>query len=126
MRFQSQNGPRQRRFGASTVEFAVLAPLLGLVFVWTLDFCRIFYHSLTAANCARNGAYYEAMKSAPITGTNQKNYNNTGAMYRNLEEAALADWPASVKPQPAVSSKKGQDADGEYIEVTVWYPFTSI
>jgi hypothetical protein len=118
------NGQARRR-GAAAVELAVVSPLLIAFFLWILDFSRVYYFSLTIANCARNGAYYESLKSAPPTGSKLKNYNNTGAMYGSIEEAALADWPSWLEIKPTVTSNTGQDADGDYVDVTMRYPFKS-
>lgn len=45
-----------RRPGAAVAELAVLLPFLVLLFFVAVDYCRIFYFTLTVENCARNGA----------------------------------------------------------------------
>jgi Flp pilus assembly protein TadG len=46
------------RPGAAVVELAVLLPLLSLLFVIAVDFCRVYYHAQTLRNCAYAGALY--------------------------------------------------------------------
>ncbi len=49
---------RNRRRGTTTVELAVVTPLLLLMMVGAADFARIFYHSITLANASGTGAFY--------------------------------------------------------------------
>jgi len=103
------------RRGSASVELALLLPLLGLLFLITVDFARLYYHYSIVTNCARNGALYS---SDPTTATESP--------YPNLTAAALADAP-DLSPQPTVSSTNGTDSSGNlYVEVTVVYPFTTI
>lgn len=46
--------------GSSTVEFAVLAPLIMLLFVGGADFARVFYHSIVSSGAAASGSYFGA------------------------------------------------------------------
>jgi hypothetical protein len=50
--------------GTATVEMALLSPLLVLMFLGTIDFGRLFYDGITAANAARAGAQYAAQSKA--------------------------------------------------------------
>lgn len=103
-----------RRAGTA-VELALLLPLLGLLFLITVDFARLYYHYSIVTNCARNGALYG---SDPTSASESP--------YTNLSAAALADAP-DLNPQPSVSSANGTDSSGNpYVEVTVAYPFTTI
>ena len=43
----------ERRSGVAATELAILLPLIALLFAIGVDWCRIFYHSVTVENCAR-------------------------------------------------------------------------
>jgi Flp pilus assembly protein TadG len=104
-------GPRR---GTAAVELAVLLPFLAFLFVLGLDFARVFYFSITLANCARNGAYYGSQDTTHATDT------------AGIQAAALAD-ASNLTPSPAVSSTTATDADGNpCVQVTVTYTFRSI
>src|SRR5262249_12177463 len=102
------------RRGVAVVELAVLLPFLAFMFVVTVDWCRVFYYSVTVTNCARNGALY---CSDPVA--------QASSPYANVNQAALADAP-NLSPPPAVSTVWGSDAYGPYVEVTVSYPFQTV
>jgi hypothetical protein len=96
------------------------------MFVITVDWARIFYYSITVTNCARNGALYlsqqqsAATTSSPYTDSGYVNLYVSSA--NPLTAAALADAP-DLTPAPTVTSTTGSDAYGNYVEVTVTYPF---
>jgi Flp pilus assembly protein TadG len=105
---------KQRRRGVAAVELAILLPLLGFLFVVAIDFARIFYYCVVVTNCARDGALYASDSTAAVD-----------SPFKSTTEAALADASA-LSPAPTVSSKTVSDADGDYVEVTVTYKFTTI
>jgi Flp pilus assembly protein TadG len=108
-----RKGPARR--GAAVVELAVLSPVLCFLLVVAVDFGRIFYYSVTVANCARSGALYARDAAAAAE-----------SPYTSIQAAALAD-AVNLSPAPTVTSTDGVDAGGEpYVEVTVSYPFSSI
>ena len=102
----------RRRRGASAVELALLLPVLSLLFVFAVDFARLYYHFSIVTNCARNGALYQ---SDPTT--------QSESPYANYTAAALAD-ASNLSPQPTVTSPPCSDPS--YVQVTVTYPFTTI
>jgi len=102
----------RRRCGASAVELALLLPMLSLLFVFAVDFARLFYHYSIVTNCARNGALYASDPTAPLE-----------SPYANVTDAALAD-ASNLSPQPTVTSTIS--ADGSSVQVTVTYPFSTI
>src|SRR5262245_32759821 len=105
--------PRARR-GAATVELAVLLPFLAFAFVVAVDFSRIFYCSLTVANCARNGALYGSADAQHALDT---------------AKIALAsrDDAGNLDPQQlSVSSATNSTSNPTYVDVTVSYPFSTI
>jgi|SRR5579875_1769243 len=102
----------RRRRGASAVELALLLPVLSLLFLFTTDFARVYYHYSIVTNCARNGALYASDPTAPLE-----------SPYANVTDAALAD-ASNLSPQPTVTSTTS--ADRSSVQVTVVYPFTTI
>jgi Flp pilus assembly protein TadG len=100
--------------GAAVIEFAILLPFLAFMFVVAVDWCRVFYYSVTVTNCARNGAIY---LSDPIA--------QAASPYSSLTNAALAD-ASNLSPTPTVSSDSGADGNGSYIDVTVSYTFQTL
>jgi Flp pilus assembly protein TadG len=114
---RSRFSPRCRaiRCASSAVELALLLPILGLFFLATVDFARLYYHYDIVTNCARNGALYGSDPTAAAE-----------SPYANVTAAALAD-ASDLTPQPTVSSTNGSDNSGNpYVEVTVVYPFATI
>jgi Flp pilus assembly protein TadG len=89
--------------------------LLVLLFMITIDFARVYYFSLSLANCARAGAFYA---SDPSTAGESP--------FASVEAAALSD-AANFNPQPAITSTSGVDGQGRAIvSVTAEYTFRTI
>ena len=109
-----RNRRKPRRPGAAAVELAILLPLLAFLLVLAIDFARIFYYCVSVTNCARNGALYAC--------------DPTGALnspYSSVTQAALAD-AGNLSPTPTVTSNIVTDPSGNYVEVTVTYPFQTL
>lgn len=99
------------RRGVAAVECALLLPLLGFAFVATVDFCRVFYYSVTVSNCARNGAVYACADWAHATDAN------------GIDAAARMDAHNLNSGNLHVTSfTRGTSA----VAVCVSYPFTTI
>jgi Flp pilus assembly protein TadG len=111
---RARKGARSRRRGVAAVELAILLPVLAFLFVVAVDFARLFYFSLTVMNCARNGAMYGSDPAAAGQ-----------SAYKSIEEAALAD-ASNLSPAPTVSSKTVSDANGNHVEVTVTWQFSTV
>ena len=109
-----QTRTENRRWGSSTVEFAVVLPFLAFTVVVAVDFARVFRHNQIVTNCARNGALYgsfDATHSLDADG---------------IKKAALAD-AGNLTPTPDVSSTTGVDAAGDpYVQVTVTSQFQTV
>src|SRR5262245_64291139 len=100
---------RARRGGAAAVELALLLPLLAFLFVVAVDFCRLFYYSLTVNNCARNGALYGCDPTGAAAG---------GSPYTSMNQAVMAD-AGNLSPAPTWTSQVVSDTGGSsHIEVT--------
>jgi Flp pilus assembly protein TadG len=103
----------ESRRGAAAVELAVLLPLLCFILFASLDFCRVFYYSVTVSNCARNGAAYGSTDQArardPV----------------GIEAAALADARSNLDTQ-YLNVSCSTDDTASYVQVTVDYPFITL
>jgi len=105
---------RRGRRGVAAVEFALMLPFLCFVFLVTVDFCRVFYCSLTVTNCARNGALYGAAdRSHALDGSGIQAVARADASNLDLE---LLD----------VRSSTDSNTDPTRVDVTVIYPFRTI
>ena len=66
---QNQRSRNTRReAGTSTLEFALVAPLLMLMLFGATDFARVFYHGVTVANAAGIGSFYGAQNNVKSVG----------------------------------------------------------
>jgi Flp pilus assembly protein TadG len=105
---------RRSRRGTAAVEFALLLPLLCFLFVGTVDFCRIFYYSITVSNCARNGAIFGSIDKTHALDTS------------GIQTAAKADASNLNLQQLGISSSTDSASNPTTVAVTVTYPFTTI
>ena len=96
------------------MELAIVLPFLCFLFVVAVDFARIFYFSLTVANCARNGALYGSQ-------------NPTNALDTSgIATAAGMDADNLNSQLLTVTSATDSPTSPTYVDVTVTYPFTTI
>jgi Flp pilus assembly protein TadG len=103
----------RRRRGAATAELAICLPFMMFVLLVSVDYCRIFYYTITLENAARAGALYGSYNSANAQDT-------TG-----ITNAALADL--SNINSNGVSVAQGTDANGNpTVAVTVTHTFKTI
>jgi hypothetical protein len=103
------------RPGAATAELAVLLPFIAFLAIIAADWARIYYMTITANACARNGALYasDAIYAA-----------NTG--YASTSAAALAEAP-NMDPTPTVTQSSTTDSQGDAaVIVTVTITFNTI
>ena len=112
----------ERRSGVAAVELAILLPLIALLFAIGVDWCRIFYHSVTVENCARNGALF---------GSSLRSYQEKAWVSPNndITKATLADGGTLSPPLDSsdVHVTNGTGSDGNAnITVSVDYPFTTL
>jgi Flp pilus assembly protein TadG len=111
---QTKHRVENGRRGVSSVELAVLLPLLTFLFVITIDYARVFFQSVTINNCARQGALYGSQDPTHAADT------------AGIQAAALND-ASNLNPAPTVTSTTGTDADGNpCIQVTVSYTFQTL
>jgi Flp pilus assembly protein TadG len=104
------------RPGAAATELALWLPLLGLMFVVALDYCRIFYYAQTVQNCAWAGAMYASGTSWRDGGS----ADDAAAAVR----AAVAEG-VSLNP-PLSADQVTVSYSGSRTTVTVNYPFAML
>jgi Flp pilus assembly protein TadG len=105
--------PTKRR-GVAASELAVLLPFLCFAFVVAVDYARVFYFSLTVANCARNGAIYGSQDTTSALDT------------AGIKAAAQLDAGNLALSSLNVSSTTDSSTSPTYVAVTVTYPFSTI
>jgi Flp pilus assembly protein TadG len=110
MIMQAPIGSNRSRKGAAMTEFALILPVLALLLVLCVDFCRLFYHDQTIINCARNGAAYASDPASPLRNR-----------YADFRAAALADAP-DLDP-PLTAADVTSSVSGSDVTVTVNYQF---
>jgi Flp pilus assembly protein TadG len=102
------------RRGAAAVEFALVAPVLVLLFVIAVDYARVFYDTVTLWNCARQGALY------------MSNLNPSAqSPYTSVTAAAQAD-SGNFSTQPTVTSSTGTLSELNSATVTTTWKFATI
>jgi len=114
MRDAKRSLQERLRRGAAAVEFAVMLPFLLFVFIATVDFCRVFYYSLTVSNCARNGAIYGSADAAHALNTS------------GIVTACKSDAGNLNQQQLGVTCSTDSASNPSRVDVTVTYPFTTI
>ncbi len=103
------------RHGSAVVEFALLLPLLLMMFLVAVDFARIYRCTQIVADSARMGAMYLSNPDV-----------SDKTPYATVQESALA-CASDLSPPPTVTSRDGTDARGNrYYEVTVTYTFSLV
>ncbi len=108
--------PRRRKSrGQSLVEFAVVLPVLTLIFASAVDFGRAFTAYIAVSSAAREGAAFGMLTTA--------NSNNAGG----ISAAATGESGAIWGTMPTATSSVGTDSAGNrYVQVTVSYVFDPI
>ena len=124
--------PRDRR-GIAVVEFAILLPFLMGLFLFSIDFSRILYVTITLENCIHNGALFGSQafdnQNQQWVGTGQYWQSPGGALVTQESVAAQLDGanlnPALQGSQIQVTTGQ-KDADGNPVNiVTISYTFST-
>src|SRR5262249_17842076 len=102
----------KQQCGTSTLEFAVVLPVLLFIFLGGLELARAWLTVNIATNAVREGSRVGAASNPTFTGTNPINYgfDNTQALLRLnqvLGSANLAPASVSVTCIPATSPPAG-------------------
>jgi Flp pilus assembly protein TadG len=105
--------PLRARPGLAVVELAVLLPFLCALFVFAVDYARIFYFDLTLVNAARCGAVYGSQNPSTALDT------------AGIQAAALRDAP-NINAQQLTVTSSTSGSNPTMLSVTVSYSFTTI
>jgi Flp pilus assembly protein TadG len=126
---RSSNRGGRRRGGAAS-ELALLLPLLVLVLIVAIDFCRLFFHYTTITNAARNGALWasDPLANPAIVGLPSQ------SPYGSVQDAALADANANLgslivnnlNPALIAANVTSSGPTNGQVSVTVQYQFNMI
>jgi Flp pilus assembly protein TadG len=116
--------PAARRTGAAALEFAIVAPLLILIFVGLMEFSRAMTVLGIIANASRSGA-----RAGAITPGSYSDVVN--AVGQTLTPAGLAGTQTTVVQVNGVTvaddtSFKAQAVPGAAVSVQVSIPYNSI
>jgi Flp pilus assembly protein TadG len=110
-----RNTSVRKRCGALALELAVLLPFLGLFFVGTVDFCRIFHDTQVLNECAQTAATFASGTARPPA---------SKAGDDMAREAAVA-MGSSLRP-PLQADDVEIVHDRDVVTVTVSYSFSTI
>ncbi len=104
--------------GQSLVEFALIAPVLIILMLGTIDYGRVYFAYVSVTNGARNGAHFASDSSTAAQDTD------------GIRTAVLGDTSDLLdtsSENPAVVVATGTDSQGRlYADVTVSYTFSTI
>jgi Flp pilus assembly protein TadG len=121
------------RRAAAVVEFAVLLPLLVALFMFTFDFCRIYYYTIVLENCAQNAALFGSQsfdnQNQQWVGGQQYWQGPSGQLLTPETVATQLDG-GNLTPALTASNinvQSGTDTDGHTVKiVTITYTFNTI
>ena len=123
MKLTKRTRPSLRRIihgkrGQSLVEFALIAPVLIILMLGTIDYGRVYFAYVSVTNGARNGAQFASANAS------------AAADVDGIRTAAIADTSELLNTSPTnpdVSVATGTDTQGRlYADVTMQYTFTTI
>ena len=113
-----QNQPRRSQTGQSLTELALMLPVLMLILVGTLDLGRLLDAYVVMSNAAREGVRYaidyptstDAIKNRAL-----QEATSGGSRYNDLTSSMIT-----------VSGQTSDGVGGNYITVSINYPFSLI
>jgi Flp pilus assembly protein TadG len=106
-------GKRRNRRGAAAVEFAMVAPLLFLVVLCSIEFGRAMLVKQVLTSASRVAAREASLRHATLSSV-------TAAAQSFTENAAIFNTEVSVSPSPTAAST------GDSITVTVSVSFDNV
>lgn len=105
----------ETRKGAAVVEFALVLPLLLIIFVAAVDFARVFYNAQILTDCARTAALFAANPDL----ADRTSYETAVELARTCV--------ADLDPPPTFSFSSGTNSQSHaYVEATVSQSFSLI
>ncbi len=136
-------GARKLQRGAAAVEFALVLPLLLMIFAGIIEFGVMMYDQAVITNAAREGARWGVVQAAasvpsPMTGCGQVSSvqggtcsgtqsqpSNACQVASNYSTGSLISFGASTSNNPSVSVSCNNPTGNQYtIQVQVSYNFT--
>ena len=106
---------RQKRRAAAAAELAILLPMLSIMFLVALDFCRAYACTQTIEAAAAAGALYASGNALPASGTSAS----------DAAVQAAVNEGTSLKPA-LTSSNVNVQVSGGVATVTVTYQFNTL
>lgn len=106
---------QSERPAVAAVEFAVLLPFLAFLCVIATDWSRLFYYTITADACARNGALYAS-----------DTISASKSPYPDLRSATLAEAPELDKTATVTATPTTDTTGSPAVKVKVEIPFDTI
>jgi len=105
------------RRAAVATEFALFVPILTLLFIVGLDFCRVFHHDNMVYSCARQGAHWGSEPLSPFE-----------SWYPSLEESAQSDYFDQMAPgvTPTVTYTPVTVGGSAAVRVTARHEFQTV
>ena len=104
--------------GQSLVEFALIAPVLIILMLGTIDYGRVYFAYVSVTNGARNGAQFASESTT------------AAADIDGIRTAAIGDTSELLNTSPTnpdVTVATGTDTQGRlYADVTMQYTFTTM
>jgi Flp pilus assembly protein TadG len=110
--------PRRRRRGAAIVEFAIIAPILFMLVLGSVEFGRAVMAKDLLANAARAGARTGALPGK--SNTDIKSQATT-----SLSDSGVSGATIAITVNGAATDA-GSAAQGDIIQVTVTVPYKSV
>jgi Flp pilus assembly protein TadG len=109
---------KNKEKGASAVEFALILPLLLIIFFMIIEFSIVMYDKAVITNASREGARRGILMGSPRTTVDE--IKSTVSNYCASNLISFSSTPAA--PSTAVSAECA--ASGDYITISVAYPYS--
>lgn len=97
------------------IEFALVIPILLLMFLLFIDLGRAIFTYSSLSNAVREGTRY-AIVNSPTSGTYTTDVQDTIKSYAGALDASLIQFPTFTMPTPT----------NHYITIVVTYPYRPI
>ena len=128
---ESMDRKHSRRVSGSVItEFALMIPLLMLIFVGTVDFSRLFYAAVTATDGARAGVAYGSISNGKASDTPgmeaAANANATDLTAKTPGARKFCYCPGTTTEVDCISTTCGTGVVELYVEVTMASTFTTL
>jgi Flp pilus assembly protein TadG len=122
----SKLSARHRRRGAALVEFALILPILLLLFLGIIEFGVVMMHQLTLVQVAREGSRHASL-GKPVAQIEERIYNTAGALPNHTDLTIQLNYSTDqgVTYPYVLGDNAGGENDappGSLIKVTLTWP----